>query len=350
MATIRDIAKKSGYNVGTVSRALRGDKARVSENAIETINQIANELGYDPQVSHMARRMIQRRFGIKERNNVIAVLLPSNFSSMPYFFAIYQGILNVLSAENYGVLTAYIGEKAGLLPSIFARDEIDALIATASLPSDFCVKFGYNNALTEHRFPLVTVRSTVPGVPSVWADESHGAYLAARHLLDKGHRHLLHFLDRYPSSPALSGYQQACRDVGLNPDNHLHGWHFDAWNKDENATDWVWDILCQAFSKYPAITGIMALNDVVAIQIYKALLIEGGIQVPRDISLVGYDDTHVITDVNQNNILTTIHLPLREIGEISARMTLDILNGKIKPDEKVILPVSLIERASTRTV
>jgi LacI family transcriptional regulator len=350
MVTIRDIAEHSGYNVGTVSRALRGDRSRVSAQALEVIQRAAQELGYDPDTSHMARRMILHRFGKRMLNHVIAVLLPPQFSTMPYFFALYKGMLDVLSAENYGVLTVCVVGQDSPLPPSFARGDVDAVITTGPISTEVLARLGYDEQSTSSRVPLVMVRGEAPGVSSIVEDSVRSAYLVARHMLERGHRHLLHFLEHFPQSHWLTGYRQAYQEFGLDPEYYLHGAHFEARAHDPEATDWVWAILHAALERWPEITGILALNDLIALQIYRALLVEGGIQVPRDISLVGCDDTHVITDAHQQNILTTVHLPLAEMGETAARQALQLVHGTAEPEQHIVLPVSLVERASTRAI
>ena len=78
--------------------------------------------------------------------------------------------------------------------------------------------------------------------------------------------------------------------------------------------------------QHPQVTAILAINDASAIRTW-ALLQQGGLCVPDDISLIGFDDTDPVLDAHGQNMLTTVRLPLREFGEMAARQMIDFVQG-----------------------
>jgi DNA-binding LacI/PurR family transcriptional regulator len=145
----------------------------------------------------------------------------------------------------------------------------------------------------------------------------------------------------------LHGYQRACAEYGLDPDAVLHlRAYWAPYGKDPDARDWVWDALAQSFAAHPEITAILAESDHVAVQLYEALTL-AGVRVPEEISLVGFDDTHVIANSSGENALTTVRVPLFELGCEAARLLLAILGGHAAPTTQVTLPVDFVPRHST---
>jgi LacI family transcriptional regulator len=101
-----------------------------------------------------------------------------------------------------------------------------------------------------------------------------------------------------------------------------------------------------ALRAHPEATAIMARNDFGAVQIHVRCQREG-IRIPDDLSLVGFDDAFPIYNTLQENILTTVHLPLEQIGRQAAAMSIRQVEGVADPAEQIMLPSSLIIRGTT---
>jgi LacI family transcriptional regulator len=350
--TLQDIADHCGVHVTTVSMAMRGLTKRVNAKTMEQIQKAAVELGYNPALTHFARRMRAERSGERVSTHMISVMVPWNFANAQYFYTMFHGILQEFSRNGYSVFTTFsddlIGDKAHPPQPMISRGELDGAILLS--PS-----YHIQDTLQVFRcgmpdLPVITMVNQYQGLPCVTADDNAGAYAIARHMLEHGHRELLHFhsheYEGLVSSNRLRGYERACVDFGLDPGDVLHKCtYFHAYGKDETKYDWVWEAVSKSLADYPGITGIMADNDLVATQIYNALQI-GGLRVPDDISLTGFDDTHLIAGQNNENILTTVHVPLFEMGIEAARLMLKILNGEEKPDARRMLPVEFVPRTS----
>ena len=347
--TVRDLAGACGLHFTTVSYALHGDRRRVSAATVERVQALAREMGYEPGANEAARRLSLQRGGIRPLRRIVGIVTDREVVAEPYYFRIFQGMLRVLTAEGFGIFISYREDDSpeGLHPALL-RGDVDALL----LPGSFGVtpeEAGRLRRLSASRtFPIVSVIFSQPGWAAVVADDAGGAQALVAYVLDQGHRELLHHADESSSVHVhrLEGYRRACRERGLDPEQVLH---FNSWwrpyGRDRRARDWVWEALCEAREAYPETTAILAPNDLAAVQYYEALAMNG-IRVPEDLSLTGFDDTHVIPEGKGGNLLTTVHVPLEEIGQEAARLILRQLAGEALPGAQIVLPTHLVPRGS----
>ncbi|HEY3418452.1 MAG TPA: LacI family DNA-binding transcriptional regulator [Armatimonadota bacterium] len=339
---LRDIAERTGLNISTVSRALRGERRWVSEAVIAQVRAIAAEMGYNPSLSHSARRLALQKYGQRPLSHVIAVLIPPQISGgnvfSTYFTCTFEAVLDTCAPQGFGIFTTYNNQPPHPL---ILRGEVDGLISVAQPLSDY-------PEINSLDIPMITLNNPEPGFPAVGVDDQGGAALALGHLLDLGHRHIA-----YCHNPAkmsvigharIAGYQQACQERGIDPETVLHC------TEKANAPGWGWAALAQRLllllDAQPEITAILARNDHEASLIWQ-LLLQRGLRVPDDISLVGFDDASPITNEAGINILTTVHAPLREIGCEGARLLLQHLLHEEPIPPRTILPTDLVERGTT---
>jgi DNA-binding LacI/PurR family transcriptional regulator len=359
MVTQRDIAQRCGIHQTTVSLALRGDP-RISPETTEHILKIAREMGYDPSAHAPARRMAAHRHGHEVRNHVIAVAMPPQFIHMHYYAALFQGIVDVLEPEGYAVVLASLRGDSPL-PTIFNRGDVDGLLHCHD---------------AKHFVPLEATLRATPGfgdrpmVSLMWPSDTHcavriddhgGAYQAARHLLELGHRHLAQFFghsddsDLRVQNARQEGARQAVRDFGLDPAEHLllfdipGRWISPLWRPVAGAPaerPIVGDPLVQFLRDHPQTTGFLAINDASAIQAWFSLN-AAGLRVPDDYSIVGFDDVDPMYDDFGHNQLTSVRLPLVEIGRRAARLMIDLVTGKADDLAHQVLETQLMARGST---
>ncbi|MHB9133481.1 MAG: LacI family DNA-binding transcriptional regulator [Armatimonadota bacterium] len=353
IVTLHDIAARCGMNIATVSRALRGDRSQVSASTIDRINAVAREMGYNPNRNQAARRLVMRKFNQQPLNHAVALKLPPSFNTTEsYFASLLNGVLDVMVSAGFGVfVVAAEDEQAETLHPIIERCDIDGLLFPGEVPPQIADFQPIYTETTGRALPIVSMIHSDDGYPSVVADDVAGAYALCRHLLELGHRHLLHSYS-VPSANAVAGQRyagicQAYLDQGLEPGQYLHYMPFHTYGKDPAVHDWVWEYLRDAVQTYPQVTGMFARNDYEAVQIYEALQLNG-IRVPDDLSLVGFDDTHVIADDEGRNILTTVGVPLREIGMEAAQLILRLIDGAAPPTTRIVMPVTPVFRRSVR--
>jgi LacI family transcriptional regulator len=136
-------------------------------------------------------------------------------------------------------------------------------------------------------------------------------------------------------------FHSVCKERGLDPGETLTYVNWKAYAEDESKK-----ALLHALQSRRNVTAVVAKNDVNAVTIYN-LLTANGFRIPEDISLMGYDDTEILLDDHSNNILTTVRLPLREIGGEAAKFLIKRITGIVKKDREIILPTELVVRRTT---
>lgn len=345
--TMRDIAHACGVSTVTVSHALRGTQGEVSAQVRTQILSAAKHLGYDATANHAARQLVAQRQGVRTINHLVGFFFP--FALLPtdhYHIHLFDGLLSVLSEARFGILAQYAGdmtEPDELLP-YFARGEVDGAVVLAA-PQHFApILAQLRECQVFADRPVVSLCHHIPGCSSVVTDDRDGAYQAARHLLQLGHRHLL-CADNDgamsdPQALRCQGYRQAYLEQGLDARHYLHAAPWCQAESQASARHFL-----EILRATPEITGILAYNDTAAVLLYDALH-AAGLRIPGKYSLLGYDGVETILDDRRENCLTTIALPLRAMGQDAARLLLRHI-GQPSQYQTITHPVSLVIRGTT---
>ena len=344
--TLQDIADRCHTSRATVSRALRNDVRNTSQATIDHICAVAREMGYDPSRSHAARRLVLGFQGTPLLSQVVALFIPPDFMDDLYYGRMVHGILDVLSAQDFGMLMLY--EKSEVLKSllpIFGRGDVDAAIAIPVFGEFGRVEAHLRKEPNFGQRPIVLLLNEAEGCHAVMVDDFHGGHQAMQHLLNVGHRRILRFTYptySYAHTRREAGMQHACSEKGVSPEQVMLSleWNFD--NLDASITSLF------ALLKEQKVTAIIAPNDRMAVYMHNFFR-QWGIRVPEDISLVGFDDVQEIHNRSGENILTTVHVPLLELGMEAANLVLRKLEQHDSSEriETITLSTELIVRSST---
>jgi LacI family transcriptional regulator len=183
----------------------------------------------------------------------------------------------------------------------------------------------------------------VPNVEAdaVLTDNQLGGYLAARHLLDLGHSRIACIAGPSsitPSSERIIGYRKALEEAGISYDEKL------VLRGDYHAQSGM-DITHIILGMNPRPTAVFALNDLMALGALRAAA-EAGCSVPRDLSVVGYDNLEISRFTNPP--LTTIAQPKKEVGTRAVNLLVERMAQKSQPPVRLVLPPELIVRRSTQ--
>lgn len=328
-ATIRDVAKRAGVGVATVSRALN-NSGLVSASARERVLRAVEELDYVPNPT--ARRLsLGRTF-------TVAVIVP--FFTRPSFVERLRGIDSVFADSPYDMIVfnvETVQKRDKYLAEVPRPDRADGAIIITLTPNDQEVA-----AFHAAQMPVILVDTHHDGLPSVMEDSVLGGRLATEYLIGLGHRRIAYVsdvLDDVFSSTAASllryqGYTSALQAAGLavRPEYLKHGRH----GRDE-AHRCAAELL--ALAERP--TAIFAASDTQAIGVLEAAQ-AAGLRVPDDVSVIGYDDLEVAGYLG----LTTIRQSLFESGRRGASMLIDALDGRLHGAARVAMPVELVVRNS----
>ncbi len=329
--TLKDLARLAGVHPSTVARVLNDDpQQRVSEEVRARILALAREQGYQP--NHLARSLRTRR------SFVVGTVIPD--IANPFFAILFRGIEDAMAARGYSVIMANTDDELEREQSSIAMlrgRQVDGLLIATARREDPII-----NALTAGEFPFVMVnRHTDPiAGNTVVPDDYAGAIAAVEHLIELGHRRIAHIAGSDEMSTGYTrarGYRDTLErhNLAVDPDLIVHG-SFRAPGGYEATRQLL------ALAQPP--TAIFAVNDLAAVGALRAIE-EAGLQTPGDISIVGFND--ISTVLGTTRLLTTVHLPLHEMGRAAAeRLLAQITSGTTAP-EPLVMSVELIVRQST---
>ena len=326
-ATIRDVARAAKVSVATVSRALN-EHSNVSPETRARVEQAARELGFVP--SGAARSLITRR------TQTIGVLLPDLYGE--FFSELIRGIdttarshgLHLLLSGSHGdraeaaaAIKAMSGRVDGLL---IMSPHLDATALADNLPRGLPVV-------------LMNTRSDGIEVASLTVDNYGGAYAMVRHLIGRGHKSIAFISGPEPNFEAqerLRGYSEALAQLLPGSEPLVLAGEF------TEESGWRIGNRIIAMQRRPDV--IFAANDAMAIGCLFCLG-EAGIQVPRDIALVGFDDIPLARFVNPP--LTTVRVRIAELGSLALeRLALSIENRNPASVRPQTLRSELVIRSS----
>lgn len=330
---IEQIAADLNISSASVSRALN-DRPGVGRELRERILQRARELNYTPSVTARGLATSQTftlGFFVREKPNL-------STQSDPFYGEILHGVEQVSAQSDYHVAIGTLTDAILAAPQEFRfvrERRVDGMIlAGPDIPNDFII------AMRNTRLPIVLVDNKLDHarMDSVNTDDEYGAYLAARHLIEAGHRHIGIISgpqDWYSNARRVRGYRLALAEAGV----PICIIHVDRTTIDSGETAYH-----RLMEQQPGITALCAVNDSMAIGAIRAAQSQRR-RVPDDLSVVGFDD---IDWASLNNPpLTTISVPKRQVGQEAARRLLSLLYEPTMQPVEIVVSVQLIERQST---
>lgn len=333
-ATIKDIARISGYSKTTVSFAFN-DPSRIGKETHRKIIHIAEELGYIPDP--VARNLTLRRHG------TIGLLLPEVISYAfynPYMSQIVQGIGEVCERVNHS-LTLIPPISESLMEGI-RRAAVDGLITMGLEPGMEAVEF-----INRRHLPFVAIDGRVGGgFPVVGIDDRTAARTAMDHVLQLGHRRLA--IVAFGAEPRIStsshvkmerlaGYREALDacDPGI---AGSVSYYYSAPSIADGRR-----IAGEILSAPDRPTAIVAMSDILALGILDHLTARG-IDVPGEMTVVGFDDIPESSLIRPQ--LTTVSQPGLDKGRHAADCLMNLIAGTDGPGH-VVLPAELVVRGSS---
>jgi len=262
--------------------------------------------------------------------------------------------------SGYGLVMALHGENADTLSQVVDELLAQNVIALAITPPRYGDISHVLDRLRRGNIPLVFIGRDSPtkGFDVVTTDNEAVGYQATHHLIELGHRHIIHLglLDYSTGNERAAGYQRAMREAGLPPhiyqlseDPHPHDTIASGVprehlvNPAHEAVYQIWGTSDHA-NNLPQPTAIFCFNDIVAMGAYKALR-ELRRAIPQDVSLISVDN--LITVRHFEVPISTFALPGEAIGQHSAEILLKRLTEDVSRGEVLRLPAMFIPRAST---
>jgi len=332
--TIHDIAKMAGVSSATVSRVLSNSTYPVSAANREKILRIAKETNYVPNLLGKQLKT--------NTNMTLAAIIPS--ITNPFYSSVVLGIEEIARENRYQVLLCNSLQDARLedeyVKSIFEKQVkgliISSLSADTKLLKRYIAKGLHVVALDQ--------KLEEEGILQIKFDYRKGGYLAATHLIESGHRRIAYVtspLDRPSRRSICHGYEEALREHGLAPTIQIA--------ESEEIYDGVYEfdngkrLTRRLLELSDRPTAILACNDMTAVGVMNELM-AAGVQVPRDMSVMGFDD--IAFSRMTVPPLTTVKQPDYEMGRLACQFLMDRLSGKPMPQMEIMLQPKLVIRES----
>jgi LacI family transcriptional regulator len=304
--TIRDIARLAGVSAATVSRVVNRD-ARVSTAKRGAVMAVIEQVNYQPSVvAQWLARGTSQAFGVVTED------LASDFYGQAL-----KGIEAGLRNSGYHAIFASGAQpaEADAAIDLLLRNRISALIAVGCFREERLWELA-------RKLPFVNIGPRITGLEErcAVADNLNGAYEATRHLIALGHKRIVHIAgpsNHQHSTDRVLGFEKALQEAHIKSDPRL------TVEGDFGSASGARAIE-SLIRRRIAFTAVFAANDPMAYGAMHALFVRG-LRVPRDVSLVGFDDRP--QSAFTTPALTTVRQPEIEMGTVAVAALLDELRG-----------------------
>ncbi|HHY15844.1 MAG TPA: LacI family transcriptional regulator [Firmicutes bacterium] len=346
--TIRDVAKAAGVSVSTVSHVMNnyGDIGPETE---KRVRKTMEDLNYYPNA--LAQRLIRNRSHLLQ-----LFLFAKEGLQHPFFYEVLCGISKEAQNRDYELILSVQQAddrskrwRKSLRRSIESRAEGLIIMGSPSEPGVF-------EKIEDSQIPAVFVDIPFKGRNSIYisSDNKKGARLAVEHLISLGHRKIAFlggdsleaFLEQKGeengrpgegiSKSRFEGYAQALRKANVEIDLSLIG-------HGEFTQTGAKRAVLQILESHPDVSAIFAASDVMALGAMEAVRSVGR-EVPRDVAVVGYDDSEAASLARP--LLTTVRQDGPLMGKTAVKEIWNVMNNPKAASASVILPVELVVRES----
>lgn len=303
----------------------------VSEETRRRVLAVARRLNYQPHT--YAQRLA------KQKAYAISAVIP--FFTNYFFIEVLRGVQSKISEFGFDLVLYGVNDPTTQVEYYIQksthRGKVDGVLF-------FSMKFPepYTRYFIQRGIPIVLVDTFHPKFDSITVDNFRGAYIAVKHLIELGHEKIGMIVARLESVPArqrFEGFKQALIDHSKKfyeeffvetKDARLDGFN-------REAGYYACKELLSRNKNLP--TAIFVSSDIQAIGVIEALN-ENGIKVPRDISIIGFDDIELAKDFG----LTTVRQPMYEMGVIAVEKLFERINNKKTKPEHVKFTPELVIR------
>lgn len=329
--TIKDVARKAGLSISTVSLVIN-NKGNVGEETRKKVLKTIEELGYYPARS--AKNLASRRTW-----NIGFILTEEHFSrSEPFYTKIFIGTELESRKHNYYVLLTTIPSQfsRSSIPRFLLENNVDGVIFAGKVSQK------YLQYVEEIGLPYILVDYDLPGrkVSAVMIDNVRGGEIATEHLISLGYKKIA-FIGGDIEHPSirgrLEGYKIALEKAGINCEEDLC-------IVDEPDTRMIngYKACEKLLAKFKP-EAIFAANDAMAIGCIRFLK-EKGIKIPDEVAMVGFDDIEACIHIEPR--LTTVRIDKEELGIIAVRRLIELMSTPEIGISRTYVPVELVIRES----
>lgn len=328
MVTIREIAKKAGVSVGTVSKVINYDETVSGINKRKVI-RIIKELNYRP--NRIARSLS------KGKTKNVGFIIPD--ITNPYFPELVRGASDLLISNGYYVFLCSSdndANKEDLYINDLVSMWIDGMIIAPSDTENRDISI-FNKIIS----PFVVVDREIKELNKdlIIINNKKGAYEAVNYLISNGHRRIVILAGPQYTKTAQNrfrGWKKALEEKDLFQEEFVFWGNF--------SIDSGYEMMKKVFDYLGKVDAVFACNDLIALGAIQAIE-EKSYRIPDDISIVGFDDIYLSKFLKPP--LTTVRQPIYDMGKIAAEILLDRMSSSVDfVPKKVVIKGNLIVRSS----
>jgi DNA-binding LacI/PurR family transcriptional regulator len=335
--TIREVANSAGVAVGTVSRVLN-NQPDVNPKLRARVQRALKELNYRPNA--------RAQSFARNSSPVVSFILSNRDFLHPFHSRVLQGVEEYCEEAGFFVIYTRFRYSATVeaddlqLPNVLQSHGIADCVILAGANFE-----NFTKSLDKKKLPYVLLANNLvstelgPPYDRVRFDDVAGAAEATHYLLALGHKDVFFVGDT--SLPwyrnRYEGYCKVMKEAGIKPSAQTLGL------SDNTFFNGVKSIQMALERKIP-LTAVLAGNDEIAHGVWEGLL-KAGLDVPRDVSLIGFDDQH---GMGRLQSLTSVRVDAPEVGHQLAKIAIEKIRSKAAHTPEVLLPTTLIKRETCR--
>ncbi len=328
MVTIKDVAKRAGVSVGTVSNVLNCLET-VSTPVRKKVESAIKELGYHP--SRIAASLPSK----KTKN--VGFIVPD--VSSPFYSELIKGVSEDLESSGYQMYLCNSNNSLKRESEIINNLRsmwVDGIILVPVFDDERDKKFF--NHLDK---PVVILNRDLGniGQDTVLFNNFSGGYKATKYLLERGHKDIVCLNGPQNSTSAIDRYKGWKKAM---TEHAIHNEDFIFWGGFSVSSGKK--MMSEALARFSCIDAVFATSDLLAMGAIKTIL-KAGLKIPQDISIVGFGDIYICDFLNPP--LTTIARPFKTVAEKAVEVLLDRIKNRGKPS-RIIIESRIEERESVQ--
>ncbi|MFM5787584.1 HTH-type transcriptional regulator GalR [Aeromonas veronii] len=332
MATIKDVALLSGVSVATVSRVIN-HSPKASQASREAVFKAMNELNYHPNANARA---------LAHQNNETLGLIVADVSD-PFFGTMVKAVEQVAQSTGNFLLIGNgyhdAAKEKHVIEQLIGHRCSGLVVHAKMLPDEELIQ------MMSYVPGMVLINRIVPGFESrcVALDDRYGSWLATRHLIQEGHKKIGFLCSNHQISDSqdrLQGYLDALQEHNIPVDERL----ISRGSPDELGGEAA---MTELLSRGQQTTAVVCYNDSMAAGAL-SVLSDNGIDVPQDLSLVGFDDVLISRYLRPR--LTTVRYPIIAMATQAAELAIALAKGGPLPQTTHMFSPTLVRRHSVRSI
>ncbi|MGL6428879.1 HTH-type transcriptional regulator GalR [Aeromonas caviae] len=332
MATIKDVALLSGVSVATVSRVIN-HSPKASQASRDAVFKAMHELNYHPNANARA---------LAHQNNDTLGLIVADVSD-PFFGTMVKAVEQVAQATGNFLLIGNgyhdAAKEKHVIEQLIGHRCSGLVVHAKMLPDEELIQ------MMSYVPGMVLINRIVPGFDSrcVALDDRYGSWLATRHLIQEGHKKIGFLCSNHQISDSqdrLQGYLDALQEQNIPVDERL----ISRGSPDELGGEAA---MTELLSRGQQMTAVVCYNDSMAAGAL-SVLSDNGIDVPQDLSLVGFDDVLISRYLRPR--LTTVRYPIIAMATQAAELAIALAKGGPLPQTTHMFSPTLVRRHSVRTI